>query len=98
MLNGLHQMDEHFRTAPFERNLPVFMVLLSLLYSNIIGVQTMAVIPYEQYLKRFPAYLLQLTMAKWQTCHARGYIGSLSNRTILLGESRVSMVSIPSTN
>jgi glucose-6-phosphate isomerase len=62
MLDGFHQMDEHFRSAPFERNLPVLMGLLSLWYNNFFGVQTMAVLPYEQYLKRFPAYLQQLTM------------------------------------
>jgi glucose-6-phosphate isomerase len=62
MLNGFHQMDEHFRTAPFERNLPVLMGLLSLWYSDFFGAQTVAVLPYEQYLKRFPAYLQQLTM------------------------------------
>jgi glucose-6-phosphate isomerase len=62
MLDGSHQMDEHFRTAPFERNLPVLMGLLGLWYNNFFGAQTMAVLPYEQYLKRFPAYLQQLTM------------------------------------
>lgn len=62
MLDGFHQMDEHFRTAPFERNLPVLMGLLTLWYNNFFGAQTMAVLPYEQYLKRFPAYLQQLTM------------------------------------
>jgi glucose-6-phosphate isomerase len=62
MLNGFHQMDEHFRTAPFERNLPVLMGLLAVWYSNFFGAQTVAVLPYEQYLKRFPAYLQQLTM------------------------------------
>ncbi len=62
MLDGFHQMDEHFRTAPFERNLPVLMGLLSLWYNNFFGTQTVAVLPYEQYLKRFPAYLQQLTM------------------------------------
>src|SRR6266436_4112321 len=62
MLNGFHQMDEHFRTAPFERNLPVLMGLLSLWYNDFFGAQTVAVLPYEQYLKRFPAYLQQLTM------------------------------------
>jgi glucose-6-phosphate isomerase len=62
MLDGFHQMDEHFRTAPFERNLPVLMGLLSLWYNNFFGAQTLAVLPYEQYLKRFPAYLQQLTM------------------------------------
>lgn len=62
MLDGFHQMDEHFRRAPFERNLPVLMGLLSLWYNNFFGAQTVAVLPYEQYLKRFPAYLQQLTM------------------------------------
>jgi glucose-6-phosphate isomerase len=62
MLNGFHQMDEHFRTAPFERNIPVLLGLLGIWYSNFLGCQTIAVLPYEQYLKRFPAYLQQLTM------------------------------------
>ena len=62
MLNGLHEMDEHFRTAPFEKNLPVLMALLSIWYVNFFGAETIAVLPYEQYLKRFPAYLQQLTM------------------------------------
>jgi glucose-6-phosphate isomerase len=62
MLDGFHQMDEHFRTAPFERNLPVLMGLLAIWYNNFFGAQTVAVLPYEQYLTRFPAYLQQLTM------------------------------------
>ena len=62
MLGGFHQMDEHFRTAPFDRNLPVLMGLLAVWYNNFFGAQTTAVLPYEQYLKRFPAYLQQLTM------------------------------------
>jgi len=62
MLDGFHQMDEHFRTAPFERNLPVLMGLLAVWHNNFFGAQTVAVFPYEQYLKRFPAYLQQLTM------------------------------------
>ena len=62
MLDGFHQMDEHFRTTPFERNLPVLMGLLSIWYNDFFGAQTVAVLPYEQYLKRFPAYLQQLTM------------------------------------
>jgi glucose-6-phosphate isomerase len=62
MLDGFHEMDEHFRTAPFERNLPVLMGLLALWYNDFFGAQTVAVLPYEQYLKRFPAYLQQLTM------------------------------------
>ncbi|HEY2462634.1 MAG TPA: glucose-6-phosphate isomerase [Steroidobacteraceae bacterium] len=62
MLTGFHQMDEHFRGSPFERNLPVLMGLLALWYNNFFGSQTVAVLPYEQYLKRFPAYLQQLAM------------------------------------
>jgi len=62
MLNGFHEMDEHFRTAPFQQNLPVLMGLLALWYNDFFGAQTVAVLPYEQYLKRFPAYLQQLTM------------------------------------
>jgi glucose-6-phosphate isomerase len=62
MLDGFHQMDEHFRTAPFDRNLPVLMGLLGFWYNNFFDAQTVAVLPYAQYLKRFPAYLQQLTM------------------------------------
>ncbi|HSZ60143.1 MAG TPA: glucose-6-phosphate isomerase [Tepidisphaeraceae bacterium] len=62
MLSGFHEMDEHFRTAPFERNLPVLLGLLSIWNNNFLGAETTAVLPYEQYLKRFPAYLQQLTM------------------------------------
>jgi glucose-6-phosphate isomerase len=62
MLDGFHAMDEHFRTTPFQRNLPVLMGLLSIWYNDFFGAETVAVLPYEQYLKRFPAYLQQLTM------------------------------------
>ncbi|HJT51669.1 MAG TPA: glucose-6-phosphate isomerase [Nitrosospira sp.] len=62
MLGGFHAMDEHFRSAPFEANLPVLMGLLAIWYNNFFGAQTLAVLPYDQYLKRFPAYLQQLTM------------------------------------
>jgi glucose-6-phosphate isomerase len=62
MLAGFHEMDEHFRTAPFERNLPVLMGLLGIWYNDFFGAHTVAVLPYDQYLKRFPAYLQQLTM------------------------------------
>jgi glucose-6-phosphate isomerase len=62
MLAGLHEIDEHFRTAPFSRNLPVLMGLLTVWYTNFCGAHTVAVLPYDQYLKRFPAYLQQLTM------------------------------------
>jgi glucose-6-phosphate isomerase len=62
LLDGFHQMDEHFRNAPLARNLPVLMGLLGVWYTDFFGAQTVAVLPYEQYLKRFPAYLQQLTM------------------------------------
>jgi glucose-6-phosphate isomerase len=62
MLDGFHAMDEHFRTAPFDRNMPVLMGLLAVWYNNFFGAETVAVLPYDQYLKRFPAYLQQLTM------------------------------------
>jgi glucose-6-phosphate isomerase len=62
MLRGFHEMDEHFRTAPFAQNLPVLMGLLAIWYNDFFGAQTVGVLPYEQYLKRFPAYLQQLTM------------------------------------
>ncbi|MEP6714863.1 MAG: glucose-6-phosphate isomerase [Terriglobia bacterium] len=62
MLAGFHAMDEHFRTAPFEQNMPVLMGLLTVWYNNFFDAQTVAILPYEQYLKRFPAYLQQLTM------------------------------------
>ena len=62
MLDGFHEMDEHFRTAPFERNMPVILGLLAVWYNDFFGAQTVGVMPYEQYLKRFPAYLQQLTM------------------------------------
>src|SRR5205807_1333259 len=62
MLAGFHAMDEHFRTAPFDKNLPVLMGLLTVWYADFFGAATVAVLPYDQYLKRFPAYLQQLTM------------------------------------
>jgi glucose-6-phosphate isomerase len=62
MLGGFHEVDEHFRTAPFEQNMPVLLGLLTVWYSDFFGAQTQAVLPYDQYLKRFPAYLQQLTM------------------------------------
>jgi glucose-6-phosphate isomerase len=62
LLNGFHRMDEHFRTAPFQSNLPVLLGLLTIWYTDFFGAETMGVFPYEQYLKRFPAYLQQLTM------------------------------------
>ena len=74
MLAGFHEMDEHFRTAPFAQNLPVIMGLLGIWYNNFFGAETVAVLPYEQYLKRFPAYLQQLTMesnGKHVTLHGK---------------------------
>src|SRR5881397_3259284 len=62
MLAGFHEMDEHFRTAPYDRNLPVLMGLLAVWYGDFFDAETVAVLPYSQYLKRFPAYLQQLTM------------------------------------
>jgi glucose-6-phosphate isomerase len=62
LLSGFHEMDVHFRTTPFERNIPVLMALLSIYNNNFLGAESVAVLPYEQYLKRFPAYLQQLTM------------------------------------
>jgi glucose-6-phosphate isomerase len=62
MLRGFHEMDVHFRNTPFEKNVPVLMALLSVWNNDFLGAQTVAVLPYEQYLKRFPAYLQQLTM------------------------------------
>lgn len=62
MLAGFHEMDEHFKSAPFDQNLPVLMALLGIWSNNFLGAETIAVLPYEQYLKRFPAYLQQLTM------------------------------------
>jgi glucose-6-phosphate isomerase len=62
LLAGFHAMDEHFRTAPFDKNLPVIMALLGVWYTNFFGAETQAVLPYDQYLKRFPAYLQQMTM------------------------------------
>jgi glucose-6-phosphate isomerase len=62
LLGGFHEMDVHFRTTPFERNLPVLLGLLAIYNNNFLGAQSVAVLPYEQYLKRFPAYLQQLTM------------------------------------
>jgi glucose-6-phosphate isomerase len=62
LLAGFHEMDEHFRTTPFQRNLPVLLGLLTVWYTDLFGAETVAVLPYEQYLKRFPAYLQQLTM------------------------------------
>ena len=87
MLAGFHAIDEHFRTAPFEKNLPVLMALLTVWYRNFFGVATTAVLPYDQYLKRFPAYLQQLTMESTGK-HVTGDGAQLSYETgpVLWGE------------
>ena len=88
MLDGFHQMDEHFRTAPFERNLPVLMGLLGVWYNDFFGAETVAVLPYEQYLKRFPAYLQQLTMeSNGKHVTLDGDHGRLPDRPDLLGRA-----------
>ena len=88
MLDGFHEMDEHFRTAPFERNLPVLMGLLAVWYNDFFGAQTVAVLPYEQYLKRFPAYLQQLTMeSNGKHVTLDGARGGLRHRPDLLGRA-----------
>ncbi len=87
MLDGFHAMDEHFRTAPFERNLPVIMGLLAVWYSDFFGAQTVAVLPYDQYLKRFPAYLQQLTMeSNGKHVHLDGSAVSVQTGPIYWGE------------
>ena len=82
MLDGFHQMDQHFRTAPFRKNLPVLMALLSVWYNNFFGAATVAVLPYDQYLKRFPAYLQQLAMES-------------NGKHITLGETEVDYQTAP---
>ena len=85
LLDGFHRMDEHFRTASFDQNLPVLMGLLGIWYKDFFAAQTVAVLPYEQYLKRFPAYLQQLTMEVTATRCARRHGSRLPNRRDLLG-------------
>ena len=99
MLDGFHQMDEHFRTAPFERNLPVLLGLLTVWYTDFFGAETVAVLPYEQYLKRFPAYLQQLTMeSNGKHVTLAGARGRLPDRARSTGESREPTGSIRSTS
>ena len=87
MLDGFHAMDEHFRTAPLERNLPVLMGLLTVWYNYFFGAQTVAVLPYDQYLKRFPAYLQQLTMeSNGKRVTLEGADRRLPDRPIYWGE------------
>ena len=83
LLDGFHRMDEHFRTAPFGENLPVLMALLTVWNTNFLGAETVAVLPYEQYLKRFPAYLQQLTM------ESNGKHVTLDGKAVACGTSPV---------
>ena len=99
MLDGFHEMDEHFRTAAVRENLPVLMGLLGVWYNDFFGAQTVAVLPYEQYLKRFPAYLQQLTMeSNGKARHARRDGRQLPDRPRSTGVSRGPTGSIPSTS
>ncbi len=92
-------MDEHFRTAPFERNLPVLMGLLAVWYNDFFGAQTVAVLPYEQYLKRFPAYLQQLTMeSNGKHVTLDGARGRLPRPARSTGASRAPTASTRSTS
>ena len=98
MLDGMHEMDEHFRTAPFAANLPVLMGLLGVWYNNFFGAQTIAVLPYDQYLKRFPAYLQQLTMeSNGKHVTLDGVEAAYETGPIYWG-SRAPMASTPSTS
>ena len=88
MLDGFHEMDEHFRTAPFAQNLPVLMGLLGIWNTNFLGAHTVAVLPYEQYLKRFPAYLQQLTMeSNGKHVTLEGEDGLVRDESDLLGRT-----------
>ncbi len=88
LLYGFHTMDTHFRTAPLERNIPVLMGLLAVWYNNFLGAETQAVLPYDQYLKRFPAYLQQLTMESLgKSTTLRGAPGGLPDGADLLGRA-----------
>ena len=98
LLDGFHQMDEHFRTAPFERNLPVLLGLLTVWYTDFFGAETVAVLPYEQYLKRFPAYLQQLTMESNGKHVTREGPRSATRPGPSTGASREPTASIPSTS
>ena len=87
MLDGGHQMDEHFRTAPIAENLPALMGLLTIWYVNFFGAETVAILPYEQYLKRFPAYLQQLTMeSNGKHVHVDGKTVSYDTSPVYWGE------------
>ena len=95
MLDGFHAMDEHFRTAPLEKNLPVLMGLLTVWYDDFFDAQTVAVLPYDQYLKRFPAYLQQLTMesnGKHVTLEGKGHVSDESHLLGRAGDERAAFV------
>ena len=99
MLAGFHAMDEHFRTAPFEQNLPVLLGLLGVWYADFFGAQTVAVLPYDQYLKRFPAYLQQLDMeSNGKRVTRDGDAGRLRDRRRSSGASRAPTASTRSTS
>jgi glucose-6-phosphate isomerase len=98
MLDGFHAMDEHFRSAPLERNLPVLMGLLTVWYTNFLGAETIAVLPYDQYLKRFPAYLQQLTMESNGKSVTLEELGFRMRPARCTGVSREPTVSIRSTS
>ena len=98
MLGGFHEMDEHFRTAPFEQNLPVLMGLLAVWNNDFFGAETVAVLPYDQYLKRFPAYLQQLTMESNGKHVTLDGNESITKPARSIGASRERTASIRSTN
>ena len=99
MLAGFHAMDEHFRTAPFERNLPVLMGLLAVWYADFFGAETVAVLPYDQYLKRFPAYLQQLDDGEQRQVASRSTAAASTTRPARSsGASRAPTASTPSTS
>ena len=99
LLAGFHAMDEHFRTAPFGENLPVLLGLLTVWYADFFGAQTQAVLPYDQYLKRFPAYLQQLTMeSQRQARHAGRRARSTTRPARSTGASRAPTGSTASTS
>ena len=99
MLDGFHQMDEHFRTAPFERNLPVLLGLLAVWYTDFFGAETVAVLPYEQYLKRFPGLPPAVDDGEQrQARHARRGAKSTIRPARSTGASRAPTASIRSTS
>ena len=96
LLDGSHEMDQHFRTTPFERNIPVMMGLSGLWYNNFFGAQTVAILPYDQYLNRFPAYLQQLTMESNGKHVTLGGVGWITTPARFSGVSRGPTASIHS--